>query len=150
MVYRKDKYEFVHKVSLLDREAYDFYRKNRTSVAKGINDFNLYKKAVSGLCLVIRDMMYQSVGGVSIDYFGYLCFVMTEKRVRNRKVKSVRLRLNKIPRYQLWFFQEETVEKTINFIPWLNETTTTPKKMHLSAVKYKRKIKRQLVKNSQT
>lgn len=75
---------FIKETSLLDREVYEFYKENRKKVANGLNDYNLFKKAVSGLMLVIRDMMVQGQGGVYIEGLGYFCNVMYPKKYKMR------------------------------------------------------------------
>lgn len=66
---------FLDELSLQSRECYDFYRENRKKVADGINDFNLFKKAVSGLMKVIRDGQRDTEGGAYIEGWGYFCMV---------------------------------------------------------------------------
>ncbi len=87
--------------SLVSREAYNFYREKRRRVAPGINDYNLYKKAIEGLFTVVKDMMVESEGGVYIDGFGYLCMVAypNEWKTASRK-GSLFQRLKK---YQYYF-----------------------------------------------
>lgn len=147
--YRRDKYKFLHTVSIYDREVYDYYRENRIKVAKGINDYNLYKKAVSGLMLVIRDMFLDSDGGVYIDNFGYLCFIMSGKKGANRLVKSRLLRKKKVPLYTPWFFKDDLIKKELHFLPWdKREKKNKPKKFFYSTLKHKKEIQAEIRKMS--
>ena len=86
--------------SLLSREAYEFYRTNRKRAAEGINEYNLYKKAVSGLFTVISDMMVESEGGVYLEGFGYLCNISYPNKWKDGKGKSL---FQKIKKYQYYF-----------------------------------------------
>ena len=66
---------FLDELSLQSRECYDFYRENRKKVADGLNDFNLFKKAVSGLMKIIRYGQEETEGGTYIEGWGYFCMV---------------------------------------------------------------------------
>lgn len=92
---------FPNSQSLISREAYDFYRKNRKAPAKQIDDYTLYKKAMSGLFRVIGDMMIESEGGVYIDGFGYLCNIAypNEWKTIGQQPKSLFQRLKKYQHY---------------------------------------------------
>lgn len=116
---------FPNYETLTSRKAYDFYRKNRKRCPKGINEFNLYKKAIEGLFTVIKDMMVESEGGVYIDGFGYLCMIAhpNEWKERNTKGKSLFQRLKKhqyyfpyfVPDYELreWTLSDAFEDKLI-------------------------------------
>jgi hypothetical protein len=102
---------FINETSLLDREVYDFYRDNRRHVAKGINDYNLFKKAVGGLLTVIKEMMIEGEGGVHIDGIGYFCFLKNTKKVRRRgRIKSLIKKYKKVYTYTPYFFPDIELE----------------------------------------
>lgn len=94
------KENFPEANSLLSREAYDFYKTKRKRVAEGINEYNLYKKAVSGLFNVVSDMMVESEGGVYLEGFGYLCNIAYPNMWKDGKGKSL---FQKIKKYQYYF-----------------------------------------------
>ncbi len=114
--------------SLLDREAYDFYRTNRKEVAQGLNDFNLYKKAVSGLFMLMNRMIEESEGGVYIDNLGYFCYVVYPQKSKFFKnYKSVILRNKRYYVYQKSFFPDENV----NLLRFITKDMKTIKKYKL-------------------
>lgn len=94
------KENFPESQSLLSREAYDFYRAKRKKTAKGIDEYNLYKKAISGLFNVVGNMMVESEGGVYIEGFGYLCNIAYPNKWKDGKGKSL---FQKIKKYQYYF-----------------------------------------------
>jgi hypothetical protein len=88
--------------SLLSREAYDFYRENRKKAATGINEYNLYKKSISGIFNIVGDMMVESEGGVYLEGFGYLCNIAYPNEWKAGNIKSKSL-FQKIKKYQYYF-----------------------------------------------
>ena len=72
--------------SLTGRDVYDFYRQNRKKMAKGIDQYNYFVKAVDGIFMVIKEMMLQSEGGVHIAGLGYFCNLKNPREF-SRKVK---------------------------------------------------------------
>lgn len=96
------KQNFPNAQSLTSREAYEFYREKRKKVANGINDYNLYKKAVEGLFTVIKDMMVESQGGVYLEGFGYLCMIAYPKEYKETNTKGKSL-FQKLKKYQYYF-----------------------------------------------
>ncbi len=95
------KENFNNSSSLISREAYEFYRLKRKKVASGINDYNLYKKAIEGLFIVIKDMMVESEGGVYLDGFGYLCNIAYPKEYKATGKKTSLFQ--RFKRYQYYF-----------------------------------------------
>lgn len=91
---------FPDSQSLLSREAYDFYRAKRKRAVNSINEYNLYKKTISGLFNVVSDMMVQSEGGVYIEGFGYLCNIAYPNLWKDGKGKSL---FQRIKKYQYYF-----------------------------------------------
>lgn len=91
---------FPDSQSLLSREAYDFYRAKRKRAVSSINEYNLYKKTISGLFNVVSDMVVQSEGGVYIEGFGYLCNIAYPNLWKDGKGKSL---FQRIKKYQYYF-----------------------------------------------
>lgn len=102
------KQNFPNYSTLYSRKAYDFYRQKRKTPAEGINEYNLYKKAVSGLFNVISDMMTESEGGVYIEGIGYFCNIAypNEWKINNTKGKSLFQKLKKYQYYFPYFFPD--------------------------------------------
>ncbi len=102
--------KFLKYCSLFDREVYDFYRQHRHKTAEGINEYRLYKKAVSGLIMEMIEMMYESEAGVYISGLGYFCNVIKKdksKRGCRAQGLSPILRNKKVNRYFPYFFPDE-------------------------------------------
>lgn len=99
-MFKELKENFTDTHSLSSREAYEFYRKKRKKSVEGINEYNLYKKAISGLFNVVSDMMVGSEGGVYIEGIGYLCNVAYPNKWKDGKGKSL---FQKIKKYQYYF-----------------------------------------------
>lgn len=99
---------FPNYETLTSRKAYDFYRKNRKRCPSGINEYNLYKKAISGIFNIIGTMMVESEGGVYIEGFGYLCMIAypNEWKDRNTRGKSLFQRLKKHQYYFPYFIPD--------------------------------------------
>lgn len=54
------------------REFYDFYRRTRRKVSPKINQYNLFKKAINGFVLEIRNQLDQTEHGIHFKGFGVL------------------------------------------------------------------------------
>jgi hypothetical protein len=93
---------FTNYQTLTSREAYDFYREKRKKVAPGINEYNLYKKAIEGLFTVVKDMMVESEGGVYLEGLGYLCMIAYPKEWKRGNIKSKSL-FQKLKKQQYYF-----------------------------------------------
>lgn len=83
----RDNNTFNSPLEITDRKVYDFYRQNRKKVAKGLNQYNLWVKAINGLFLTIRDMAVQSEGGVHVEGLGYFCNIVRPKK-RKLRIKN--------------------------------------------------------------
>jgi hypothetical protein len=133
---------FVNSLSLLEREVYDFYRENRRRTAPGINDFNLFKKAVSGFFQLMKRYMEESEGGVYIEDFGYFCYIINTHKtnVRGLWINQIPLmhRYKKHYKYLPYFFPSEhlegyTASSTLKLSP-----TYTKKKIHFDICESKK------------
>lgn len=123
---------FRRKVNLTSRDCYDFYRANRRSCPKGINQFLLFEKAVEGLFMVMQDMLVQSESGVYITGLGY--FANTKVKSKSKKGKSLLLRAKTRYTHLPYFFPDEP------FKDWtMNGTAKTiiKSKLRGSGIKYK-------------
>lgn len=96
------KENFINSVSLESREAYNFYKEKRKRAVKGINEYNLYRKAISGLFTVVKDMMVESQGGVYLEGLGYFCNVAYPTEWKGGNIKSKSL-FQKLRKYQYYF-----------------------------------------------
>ena len=85
--------------SIMDREVYEFYRENRKKVAKGINDFNLFKKAVGGYFSLVKQVMEESEGGVYLNNIGYFCYVISTKKKKPTRSNITSIILRNTKRY---------------------------------------------------
>ena len=98
---------FLEEEKLICREFYDFYRKHRRKVAKGIDQYKLFEKAIAGLTTAIRNTAEQTEGGVDIKGFAYFCHIKDENKRVNPTEKSFFKRRIKKYYYHYWFFPEE-------------------------------------------
>ena len=92
--------------SLVDRDAYEFYKQNRRRVSPGINEYNLYKKTVRGLFAELARMLSSAQGGIYIAGLGYFCYVVSPTKRKKRK-GSLMQRLKKKYVYTPYFFPDE-------------------------------------------
>ena len=93
-------FKFLKEVDLTDRVVYDFYRQNRREVAKGINQYNYFSKAVEGLLFVLQGMIAESEGGVYIEGLGYFACVKNKSK---RKLSNPKSLLDRGKKYQPYF-----------------------------------------------
>ncbi len=92
---------FTNSISLESREAYEFYRLKRKKAVQGINDYQTYTKAISGLFNVVKDMMCESEGGVYLEGLGYLCMIAYPKEWKSGTSKGSLFQ--RLKRYQYYF-----------------------------------------------
>lgn len=86
--------------SLLDREAYDYYRKNRRRPSKAIDDYQKYHRAVARLFMIIADGIAEEEEGVYVPRLGYFTNIPKGKK---RKRNSLTL---KTTNYKVCFFPD--------------------------------------------
>lgn len=99
---------FLEVEELITREFYDFYRQNRKKVAEGINEYNLFKKAVGGLLLSLKHIAQNTEGGIHIRGVGYFCHVKSQRKgLKHPADKSFFKRIKKGYYYIFWFFPDE-------------------------------------------
>ena len=99
---------FLEVENLMCREFYDYYRTNRSYVAKGINQQMLFDKAVKGLLSMLGEIMRETEGGIHIKDFGYFCHV---KSPNKNKVKDRNILAPNRYEYEYfpWFFPEDHI-----------------------------------------
>lgn len=97
--------------TLLDREAYEFYRQNRRRVSPGINEYNLYKKTVRGLFAELARMISSAQGGVYITDLGYFCYIALPKKKRRGRGSSILQRFEKKAVFTPYFFPDENFKE---------------------------------------
>lgn len=82
--------EFNKELEIIDREMYDFYRKNRRKVAKGIDQYNYWVKAMAGMIITIKKLMVENENGIYIEGLGYMCMEkVTERKRRISPLKKI-------------------------------------------------------------
>jgi len=64
------------------RESYEFYRQNRKRIAIGINQYNLFKKAVEGLFSLVANKLAKTEHGICIRDLGYFCVLRSKEKTR--------------------------------------------------------------------
>lgn len=78
--------EHIMAKELINREIYDYYRAHRTKVAKGIDQYKLWVKAVNGLMMTLKELVITNENGVYIEGFGY---IRAEKTGHSKKRVSI-------------------------------------------------------------
>lgn len=91
---------FTNSISLSSRQAYEFYREKRKRTVKGIDDYQTYQKAISGLFNVVGSMMVESEGGVYLEGLGYFCNIAYPNQWKDGQGKSL---FQKLRKYQYYF-----------------------------------------------
>lgn len=84
---------------LINREMYDYYRQNRKKVAKGIDQYKLWVKAMNGMLACLKHLICENENGVYIEGFGYF---RAEKSTTYRKRVSI-LKKEERDRYKIKF-----------------------------------------------
>ena len=98
--------DFLEKERLINREFYEFYKTNRKSVAKEIDQYNYFVKAIGGILQLIKKEAYEREFGVYIENFGHFCFIRGKNPKRNPLEKSPLKKSKKIFIWQHWFIPE--------------------------------------------
>lgn len=114
-----DSSTLIHPQITVCREAYDYYRDNRRVMAKGIDQYNYWVKAINGIFELLKKMILETQGGVYIEGFGYFCHIRNpEKKVRKRKLKNSLIRTAKPTKKYIPYFEPDIEFKgwTMNFM----------------------------------
>lgn len=97
---------------LINRDMYDYYRANRKKVAKEIDQYKLWVKAMNGLLIVLKRMVCENENGVYIQGFGY---IRAEKNSKFKKRISI-LKKEERNRYRILFTADnKAVQKRFKF-----------------------------------
>jgi len=121
---------------IVNRDAYDYYRKNRKKVAKGIDQYNYFVKAINGIFETAKKMLIESKGGIYIEGFGYFCNILMPYKIkRKRKVQNSLIKRVRISdKYEPFF------EPDVEFSGWCMDYAFLRKQKEdviASKVKYK-------------
>lgn len=98
--------DFLEKEKLINRDFYEFYRNHRKKVAKEIDQYNYFVKAVGGILLMVREQAYKREFGVYIENFGHFCFIRGKKAKKNPFEKNPLKKSKKSFIWQHWFIPE--------------------------------------------
>jgi len=128
---------FIKELDLSDRIVYDYYREHRHKCVKGLNQYDLFKKAVDGIFCLISQMIVDSEGGVYIEGLGYFCNIKKEKKAKimNRTLSRIQ-KAKKIDKYKPHFFPDKeledwTMERMFSFRLTANiQRNNKPRKLH--------------------
>lgn len=98
---------------ITDRDVYEYYRKNRKKTAPGINQYNLFVKAVGALMISLKWLMLESQTGIYIEKFGYFCAIINPIATRNKCSRYMLdfKYLKKRHSYHLYFFPDEDFKR---------------------------------------
>lgn len=77
---------------MVDREMYDYYRKNRRTVSKGLNQFMLWEKAIKGVMKLMKKHLIKNEEGIYIEGFGYFYFAPTLERRKRVSLLKYKMR----------------------------------------------------------
>lgn len=83
---------FRNPKQLITRECYEYYKENRKKVAKAIDQYNYFVKALNGIMTIARRMATESEGGLYIEGFGYFCHVKIKTRPLRKRVPNSLIR----------------------------------------------------------
>jgi len=103
----KEAKKFLEVTQLISRDFYDYYRENRTEVAKEIDQYKYFAKAISGLLRLIKKESHDREFGVYIEKFGYFCVIKTRKSRKFNFKKSPLEKSKRAHGYLYWFIPEE-------------------------------------------
>ena len=104
--------EVIDKKNLVDREMYDYYRANRRKVAKGIDQYKLWVKAVHGLMIVLKELVAENENGVYLEGFGYLHIDSSKKMTK--RISLLRKKTVDIKKVN-FIFDSEKLNKKFTF-----------------------------------
>lgn len=90
---------FLDYKDISSREAYDFYKKNRKTISKTIDQYNYFKKAVEGVIRTLIDLFLENEEGVCIRDLGYFCMVKTKNKKKIKNPSSTSILKKYIKRY---------------------------------------------------
>lgn len=98
---------FLKTQPLICREFYEYYKSKRKKVAKEIDQYKLFEKAVKGIIRVIKEVVAESTGGLHIKGLGYFCLIKKPLEYRNPLESNPNIRAKKKEAYVFWFYPDE-------------------------------------------
>ncbi len=102
---------FLEIETLMSRDFYDFYRKERNHMALAIDQYNYFVKAVNGILLTIIKTAVHTRGGVHIKGMGYFCHVRTKIKRKNPREKNPLKKVQKKYSYVLHFIPDKDLKE---------------------------------------
>lgn len=103
--------EILNAKQLIDRDMYDYYRDNRKKVAKGIDQYKLWVKAMNGFLETMKRMLIQNENGIYLEGFGY--FYIEKKYQRKKRISLLRKEIKSIHRVCFKFEDESLNERFV-------------------------------------
>jgi hypothetical protein len=108
---RKEHNNFLEVEELVCRDFYNYYRTNRRKVAKEIDQFKYFEKAVNGILTILRKAVLEEDEGVHIKSFGYLCNVKAKNKRALYTLKSPIKMYKKEIVFKFWYIPEDNYKK---------------------------------------
>lgn len=117
---------FLDYKDISSREAYDFYKKNRKTISKTIDQYNYFRKAVEGIIITLTELFLENEQGVCIKDLGYFCMIRTKnkKRIKNPSSTSILKKYTRRYVYKPYMFSD------IMYDNWTMEHTFS-KQLHI-------------------
>lgn len=106
MELRTNKVKIDDFISLKDKEFYEYYKKNRKKVSKGIERYTDWSRAVGRILVSIRNLLIESEGGVYVENLGYFAVFKTYRKTDKSRKDGTIDSLIKNYRYYPYFFGE--------------------------------------------
>lgn len=123
---------FFKQINITSREAYEYYRQNRKEVAKAVNQYNYYVKAINGICALLREIIIEEEEGIFISGIGYFGNVYYKDRLIRRENKFKKKYYKKVHKPN--FFPEHKFQM---FSMSDNFTKSLTKAIYSSKTEYK-------------
>jgi len=96
-------------LQVINRDSYNLYKQKRRKVAKEIDQYKLFEKAISGILSCLMQMIRESENGVYIKGLGYFFHNKSDKKVKGKK-ESFLKRIEKRYIYQADFYPDDSLE----------------------------------------
>ena len=96
-------------LQVINRDSYNLYKQKRRKVAKEIDQYKLFEKAISGILSCLMQMIRESENGVYIKGLGYFFHNKSDKKVKGKKETFFK-RIKKRYIYQADFYPDDSLE----------------------------------------
>jgi len=96
-------------LQVINRDSYNLYKQKRRKVAKEIDQYKLFEKAISGILSCLMQMIKESENGVYIKGLGYFFHNKSDKKVKGKKETFFK-RIKKRYIYQADFYPDDSLE----------------------------------------